>query len=101
MRRHAAFFLSSLFALWAMSVKKFVWFDDLNGWFEKDYLSDPDQLQRSYVLAMHEVYRSHAKANASKADRIEVSQVLIVIGSALLAFMLARVVWAAGLTPRP
>ncbi len=87
-----AVLMSAAYAVWSFSPKTFDWFSD-NEWFEKDYLSDPEQLRRYHILTMHNVVRSHDAVSKTKTKRIRTSQRLLGVGTLLLVVALADTVW--------
>jgi hypothetical protein len=89
---------AGLFALFALSVAKFQWFDENDVWFPKEYLQYPDQLLRYHLLAMYRVNLSHEAVNNKKSSRIANAQRFLEIGAVLLALPLFGILWRLGLS---
>ena len=88
---------ANFFGLLALRAEKFLWPDEKDVWLAKDYLNYPEQLRRFYLVAMYETIASHDKVNQKKAERVDKAQLLLVMGTVLLAIVLlaatGRLAW--------
>jgi hypothetical protein len=87
---------AGFFALWALLIARFEWFNENAGWFPTEYLQYPDQLTRYYLLAMYRVHWSHECVNHKKSSRIANAQRLLEGGAVFLALPLLSVLWGRG-----
>jgi len=85
--------IGGLLGLTAISVRRFHWIDEMDGWFAQEYFGDAEQLKKFYLVAIYRAVASHEDINAEKADRLFHTEVIGIIGGLLVSITLLPPLW--------